>query len=495
LDYLLHGTQLNEAIGAEKRGDEVIFAYCNGVLSKCQVNITGNPLICKLCKITSKNTLNSLSRNIKIIPLNREYRKSKFDLEKEFPFQSVQELKQLEYQGVSIGYGVLSFFISCTRIHDPVIDKKFKYFIYDILSMCLDMINQCNDIISLFGPDKIQLFNGRQFQTRPLMDLAIKNNLKFVCNEVKFDFVHNSGWKILNFENTLPHDTTNAYTRSVLTWNSSCLSFDEKVKLGKMFFEKKRKGIPAGDKSFTANHIEKSLPVGFDKSKRNIAIFNNSEDEFAALGAEFESKRMFDSQLDGIRFILDKFKNNSDVVFYLRIHPNLKGVQYSYHTDLYKLSSEFLNVRVISAESSVSTYSLIDNSEKIIVFGSTTGVEASYWGKAVILLGPSFYMHHDVCYIARDKTEIEDLVLSYLKPKSTMGAIIYGHYILDCSVLAREPEYKDINPPLVKCFGTNYVLNKFVWVCDVSWINNILSIILNKGLLDKIYVLKKNRSN
>jgi hypothetical protein len=490
LDHLLSGVQINEAKKAAKEGHEVFFTYCYGVLSKCQVNSTGNPLICKLCKSNSKNVLQQLPKSVKLLPLKKVSRKLSNLLEFEFPFESIQELKQINYKGVAIGYGALSYYISCTRNHVPELNSAFKKFVYDIFSMSIDMIDQGQELINLVKPDKIQLFNGRQFQTRPWMDLALFNKVNFDCNEVKYDFVHNTGWKIVKFENTLPHDLKNAYNRSIITWNNTKLTNEEKFTLGKSFFEKRRIGVPAGDKVYTSNQDKHSLPEGFDRSKRNITIFNSSEDEFAALGADFENNRMFESQLSGIKFILEQFKTNTEFIFYVRVHPNLIGIPYAYHTDIYKMVSEFPNLRVIPADSKVSTYSLIDYSEKVIVFGSTTGVEAAYWNKPVILLGVSFYQYHNICYTPEDKSGVKELILSDLKPKDILGAVIYGHYILDCSVMAKKPEYIDINPPEITSIGHKYKLNKQALISSFNWVNNLISIALNKGLFDKFYFTK-----
>lgn len=34
---------------------------------------------------------------------------------------------------------------------------------------------------------------------------------------------------------------------------------------------------------------------------------------------------------------------------------------------------------MIGADSDISTYDIMDNAEKVIVFGSTMGLESSYW--------------------------------------------------------------------------------------------------------------------
>ncbi|ELU49920.1 hypothetical protein [Vibrio campbellii] len=54
-----------------------------------------------------------------------------------------------------------------------------------------------------------------------------------------------------------------------------------------------------------------------------------------AIGGSWEENKLFNNQYDGLKFISNYAKNNN-IVFYLRVHPNLYGTQSSY---LKKLAS------------------------------------------------------------------------------------------------------------------------------------------------------------
>lgn len=66
------------------------------------------------------------------------------------------------------------------------------------------------------------------------------------------------------------------------------------------------------------------MPSDINDHKENIVIFNSSEDEFSAIGGKFESIKLFNSQIEGIKAIVDHYSGDSSKHFYLRIHPNLK---------------------------------------------------------------------------------------------------------------------------------------------------------------------------
>jgi hypothetical protein len=65
------------------------------------------------------------------------------------------------------------------------------------------------------------------------------------------------------------------------------------------------------------------------------------------------------------------------------------------------------------------------------VFGSSTGVEACYAKKPVILLGGTFYYHLDVAYIPNTKEEAITLIESFLEPKDLLGVYKFGFYLLE----------------------------------------------------------------
>ena len=205
----------------------------------------------------------------------------------------------------------------------------------------------------------------------------------------------------------------------------------------------------------------------------NILIFNSSEDEFASLGEEFEGKSLFESQYVGVKHLISEFKDVEGYHFYLRVHPNLKNVHDKYHTALYDLFEGVSNFTIIPANSPISTYSLIDNCDKVVVFGSTTGPEAVYWGKPTILLSYGAYSYLNICYTPKNTSELRQLILDKSLPaKDKMGAIKYGYYC-----------WNDENPPLEHYHCEDkmiHVLNKNfkVSVFNYGWLKRVQLILL-----------------
>ena len=199
------------------------------------------------------------------------------------------------------------------------------------------------------------------------------------------------------------------------------------------------------------------MPNEWDENKRNIIIYNSSEDEYVAIGEEYEDLALFPDQYMALKYIFNEHKDDSEIHFYLRIHPNLKGVSYKYHMDLYEFEREFENVSVIGADNPISSYKLLDLSEKVIVFGSTIGLESVYWGKAVILLGCTWYYYSDICYLPETKEELSTMILQTLKPKYNDNVLKQGlfHYYRKATFIDSEPPFKYVNYNPIQIFFFN----------------------------------------
>jgi hypothetical protein len=70
----------------------------------------------------------------------------------------------------------------------------------------------------------------------------------------------------------------------------------------------------------------------------------------------------------------------------------------------------------------------MDIADTVISFGSTAGLEASYWGKPVILLGKCFYFYAEVSYIPNSRNEIALLLETDLKPIDSLNTKKFAYY-------------------------------------------------------------------
>jgi hypothetical protein len=135
----------------------------------------------------------------------------------------------------------------------------------------------------------------------------------------------------------------------------------------------------------------------------------------------------YSTQLEGIqRLIASLGDQTHDFHIYVRIHPNLTDIDNEQTRGLAALDAPF--VTVIPPDSSISTYALLRSCEKAVSFGSTIGVEATYWGVPSILLGPAFYRDLGATYNPRSHDDFMQLLARDLPPRQREPALMYGHY-------------------------------------------------------------------
>lgn len=439
----------------EEKNAHIYFVFCDEILNTCLVNPTAKKNICKLCTC---HTISTIKHALGVINCTILYKKDYpiNNINPTFQYSTIDELKEIEYRGVQIGYASLSTYIYLTRNHKPQIDLAAKKYFDNLLIQAINLIDIFQNILNHVKPTKVLTYNGRFNEFRPVFETALKNNIEVELLEVVR--LKDQRYFKVSFTNVLPHAVKENLWLIDKCWDNPEITLEEKTVLAKSFFERRRTGQVAGDKVYTGNMISGSLPTNWNPEKRNVVIFNSSEDEFVAVGGEYVSLNVFKSQLEGLATIFEKFKDNLEQHFYLRIHPNLAKVKHKYHTDLYKLQDKYSNVTIIGATSHINSYDLMDKAEKVIVFGSTMGIESAYWNKPVILLSCAPYYYGNFTYIPKDENQLYQYISDNLEPLYNENILKYGLYYIDKSAIIIDKKdqfkYVDYNAFKIK------VLNK-----------------------------------
>lgn len=410
-------------------GEDVTIIGCGGSISHCEMNLLGSNFICNSCAHSMRNSLNYLKGEYNFFSLS-SFNKSGNEIlpnkKKTLSIYTIKDLKELKYNEFDVGYSVASTYISMTRNHNPLFSKKFLKFISHLYFDSMFIYMCSKSAIEIIKPDLIKVFNGRLHTSRPIVNIAEKIHIKLEVLEV-VGGIGEKPFKKVKYINSLPHNIENNTSLINDFWDEGD---NNKEMIGKAFFEKRKKGIIAGDKVYIKGQINNLLPDYFDINKKNIAIFISSDDEMASIGKDWEWSFIGGNQLNAIKRILSLMENNNDYYFYVRIHPNLSNIKYSYHTVYHTLENSFRNIKIISADSPISSYALIDACNKVITFGSSIGIEATFWGKPSILIGKAIYMHLNVTYNPTTEDGLFELITDeYLKPKSYYNSLKYGYYI------------------------------------------------------------------
>lgn len=467
------GVVIDDVVSSLNRGDEVVWAYCHNALPSCWINRDGKRGACALCHRMYKEYAKEYATKATMYPIKYS------DIthqKREIIFATPESVRSFEYRGVKVGMSILSTYYTYTRDLDIADFDGFKNYAIPLAKSICDMVDYSYSMIERIKPDEIIILNGRHFSNRFLYDICRNNNVAFRSLEV-IGLFSDLPFRKISYKNCLPHSIQ--YRKKMIEelWEKSTDSKEQKIDIADRFYSKRRNGeIVADVKAYVKNQKAGLLPDDFDETRRNIAIFNSSADEFSALGDEWDDNLLFSTQYEAIKYLLEN--SSSGIHFYLRIHPNLIGVNHKAHLDLYKLS-EYSNITIIHPEDKISTYSLMEKCEKTITFGSTMGVEACYWGKPSIMIGHAYYETQNVCYIPKTKDELIKLIDdTELKPKPKEGSIKYAYFVLDKKFT---PEPTNINIGIRnKKLGVEFMCADYLRIWGKSWLFQLANLFFER---------------
>lgn len=425
-------TQLEFIKEEQNKGNEVFILKCNGILDSCHANIKHSIIKCGRCQ-------ERVDRFAKIlaIPQQNVFNFKYTEEAKSFKsprFNSTDELLKYEFKGINIGRGVASNIIS--RFRDfSITSEKYHSLIELQLKMAINTYLNGKRVMEEIKPDLVYIYNGRQAEDRPIIQVAKKMNIEFIT------YVSGSNMKkYRTFKNSVVHNLLAVQKDISFTWKTANVT--TRIEKGKSFFEKNINNNNKELPSFTENQKRNKLPKKFSKEKINIAIFNSSEDEVKTF--DDWKTHLYEEQNQGITIIMEAFKDVKDIHFYLRVHPNLGTVRNKQVEEIEAFS--FQNLTVIPPNSEIDTYALMQACDKVITFGSSTGVEATYWQKPSILFGKSYYDHLDCVYQPNSVEELSSLILDKnLKAKPRANALKYGYYVLEHGTNLQLADIHDAN--------------------------------------------------
>ncbi len=330
----------------------------------------------------------------------------------------LNDLTSFHLDGFDLGEAVMSCMISVFR--DPAVNPaQHETMARNLAVGTMSAFYSLRNVLAAEPVDRVYVQGGRFSEVRAVLRACQQRGVECLVTEVGSTI---NRYEI--YENSYFHNLAYIEKDMWRYWNQAA-DPAERERVADHFYQSRTQGVEWDFYSFVASQKQGLLPPDFDPEQHNVAIFNSSEDEFAAIGKDFRNP-IYRDQLDGLRRIrADLDHLPGDVKLYLRIHPNLSRVP--------KLTAPLLELdaprfRVIPPDSPVSTYGLMRGCRKVLTFGSTTGIEAVYWGKPSILAGVGFYQSLGGNYVAKNHDEVMQLLGADLKPKDKQAAIVYGYW-------------------------------------------------------------------
>ena len=415
-----YGTELEIIQRHLDDNDAVVQLYCDGVQLACDYNPGHSASKCRKCMRACQEGLSLLSArvpSISFLDLSPADTEEMARLPKTFATHA--DLRGFRIDNFDIGWAVLSSVISLTRDPTPDLSRQADL-ISRLLNAALSVYRSVQRYLDHHGVDRMYVFNGRLAPCRAVLRACQSRNVTCLVHERGCDLQHYELYR-----NTMPVDLAYVESEIAASWDKAA-NDEKRDEIGSRFFIERAQGRVQSWYSFVTSQREGLLPHNWDSAKTNVVIFNSSEDEFAAIGDEWQNP-LYSTQRDGLRRILESLGSwNENFHVYLRMHPNLREVDNEDTRGVLQLFAPFLTV--IPPDSPVSTYALIEHADRVLSFGSTVGIEAVYWGTPSILAGLSFYRGLGGTYNPGSHDELMALLKSDLSPRDRTAALMFGYY-------------------------------------------------------------------
>jgi hypothetical protein len=418
--HMFHfATQLEIIQSHLDAGDKVMVLTCRFTLRACHLNLNHVFPVCLKCIGYRLAGLKLVSENLEsknIYLLTRQDKQELKNIRKDF--NTIEELKRFKIDNFEIGNAIFSSLVSFLKESEfsPVLYRKL---IRNKLQSALAVYRSIQNYLDRYKITCAYALNGRDAHMRAVLRACQSKGVDVYIYDLGCDYYHYA-----LFKNVLPQDLDLCDRSMKQAWLNAQDKALEREQIATRFFTERSTAISIDD-WWLANKKVNLMPENWDPQKNNIVIFLNSEDEYVGIDETWDMV-YYKNQAEGVKKIVDAIKEDFNTNIYIRMHPRLSGVRNSLLKAIESLASQ--RVTVISADAPIDSYALVKNSSKVIAFGTTLGIEAVFWNKPVILVGPALYQNLGGVYIPRSHDELVNLLHKDLPPKEKSPALIYGFY-------------------------------------------------------------------
>jgi len=283
---------------------------------------------------------------------------------------SINDLRKLEHNEIRPGPAIANEMTNITKNRDLNLKMNLQLFTVLIRSY-LEVYFSTKLKLEEGNIEKVYLFNGRFLHERAVWDCAKNLSLEVLVFETTRNryFQRKEGF----------HSRTNNQKVMIDHWNASSLSRAEKIGIGSKYFgELRGRGNP--------HRVEPGEIFPFNQ--KYFVYFSSSDDE--AVGFWEEWNEPLGNQLMVISRLQEIFDTQDEYVLVIRLHPNLANKGHEVNSNWSAIKSSRKTI-VVGPNQKISSYELLDNSQAVISYGSTIGLEAVFAKKPSIVLADCGY--------------------------------------------------------------------------------------------------------
>jgi len=334
-------------------------------------------------------------------------------------FDTLDELIDFKYKSFLVGRSAASSLMFELGHSNPD-PKKYSEIIEKIIYSGIQVYEHASSYFAKNNFDLVYVFNGR-FCNQAAVAAAATNH------EIKTLFHERGANKDLFFlEEFVPHDVLKVQRSLLNRWSEACVQNRANAEnVATNFFLNSKAGKEIGWKSYIQKQKVNALP-NLTKNKKIVSYFSSSDDEYAALRDLYVWK-YWDNQYTAVLDLIKACQAVGNIDLHIRLHPNLQSKDpedVQKWLDLRKISG----INVIPPESEIDTYRLLEESDIVVVAGSTVGIESVYWGTPCINLGPASYSELDAAYRPKNFTDLVNLLSNESLIADRNKALPYGFH-------------------------------------------------------------------
>lgn len=426
----IHNAQmLEKSLILLSNHNDLIAYHCLFATFSCRINPRNEQSRCLQCVLQSKRNkkvlLPKAVRNVWI-------KKSDFVTSINLPkLENHQQLADFYFLGFPFGRATISQLQTMhkqTRLESEIIMGAGLPIVYNAIQLFFYFRQQfIKERI-----DKAIVFGGRYAAERSLTFAAKSLNLKFETFETGSQ--KNKVWT-----SEIGETSFDSYIVDVL---DTVTASDERKQKNLMQIGRNYLDAWMDGSSTDPNYLNPNLKrhLQFNKSsfedvnkegkkkKKKIVVFTSTDfevmafDDFAILGSSKNTQQQVLHQLNNSFSLLEKYQ------IIVRWHPNSLLASSRDQKEIRKCIEETGRLLHIDPSSEINSYSLIEDCEAVLVFGSSIGIEVASRGKIVFLLAKASYSGIGAAIEPKSFRELEGLLQKLPQSGTVVMALLWAYW-------------------------------------------------------------------
>ena len=322
-------------------------------------------------------------------------------------------IRRLTYRGAPVGRAVLQVH---PDTNTPVTDDYLwpRRWVELCVQSFAYVFDQTLELIEQGRAKAMAVFNGRFLHDAAATAAAQRAGIPVLA----YDFGGNDTDFDLTIDDT--HDWSALQRRMLRLYES--WDPDERQGLGSSWFEDRRTHRDPRNALFVESQ-DPGTGVALGSGQKLVAFFSSSGDEISELDLDWTE--YFNDQPGALKAVAEVCRTLPNTTFLIRTHPHKRMKPERDVADWHAAVAQASPDIHLDEFSNVDSYTLMSQADVVVTYGSTTGVEAAYAKRPVVVLGPSAYDELGCALRVRTLDELR-AALSNPTPGDWDGALAYG---------------------------------------------------------------------